>query len=204
MFAAGEAQLRTELPAYDTGGWSRYSLQRDADVQYHTVARDFLRNLCTRLTEDVASAPAPAVASTPAGGTPVPAPTGGAVPAPVPGPVPAVDPAPYCGAAQRWTAYLTRPATLALVSKKVRGGKPASVKLSVSKPAYVTLRLRRGGRTLVVLGGRLGSGVRTLRWPRPPRRGGRVSVVLRAQDLTGNAGTGEGTLRVLKARGRKR
>jgi hypothetical protein len=202
LFAAGEAQLRTELPAYDTGGWSRYSLQRDADVHYHTVARDFLRNLCTRLTEDLASAPPPAVASTPAGGTPVPVPTGGAVAAPVP--VPAVDPAPDCGAAQRWTAYLTRPTTLALVSTKVRGGKPASVKLSVSKPAYVTLRLRRGGRTLVVLGGRLGSGVRTLRWPRPPRRGGRVSVVLRAKDLTGNAGAGEGTLRVLRARGRKR
>ena len=177
LFAAGEAQLRAELPAYDTGGWSRYSLERDADVHYHTVARDFLRNFCTRLTEDAASAPPPG---------------------------PAIDPAPYCGAAQRWTAYLTQPPALALVSTKVRGGKPASVKLSVSKPAYVTLRLRRGGRTLVVLGGHLGSGVRTLRWPRPPRAGGRLSVVLRAQDLTGRNSGGEATLRVLKARGRKR
>jgi hypothetical protein len=200
MFAAGEAQLRTELPDYDTGGWSRYSLQRDANVHYHTVARDFLRNLCTRLTADLASAPPPAVAGTPAGGTPVPAPTGGAVPAPGAG----VDPAPYCGAAQRWTAYLTRPPAITLVSTKVRGGKPAAVKLSVSKPSYVTVRLRRGGRTLVVLGGHLGSGVRTLRWPRPPRTPGRFSVVLRGKDLTGNDGAGEGTLRVLKARARAR
>jgi hypothetical protein len=200
MFAAGEAELRSELPAYDTGGWSRYSLERDADVHYHTVARDFLRNLCSRLTEDVASAPPPPVASTPAGGTPVPAPTGGAVPVPAP----AVDPAPYCGAAQRWTAYLTRPPAIALVSTKVRGGRPASVKLSVSKPSYVTVRLRRRGRTLVVLGGHLGSGVRTLRWPRPPRTPARLSVVLRGKDLTGNDGAGEGTLRVLRARAGRR
>jgi hypothetical protein len=194
MFAAGEAELRSELPAYDTGGWSRYSLERDADVHYHTVARDFLRNLCSRLTADVASAPPPA------GGTPVPAPTGGAVPVPAP----AVDPAPYCGAAQRWTAYLTRPPAIALVSTKVRGGRPASVKLSVSKPSYVTVRLRRRGRTLVVLGGHLGSGVRTLRWPRPPRTPARLSVVLRGKDLTGNDGAGEGTLRVLRARAGRR
>ncbi|HEV2058072.1 MAG TPA: D-glucuronyl C5-epimerase family protein, partial [Solirubrobacteraceae bacterium] len=72
LFAAGEAQLRGELAEYDTGGWSRYSLGgRDADVGYHTLARDFLRNLCQRMTEAAARAAQPAgVPATPAGGTP--------------------------------------------------------------------------------------------------------------------------------------
>ncbi len=187
LFAAGEAQLRVELPAYDTGGWSRYSLQRDADVHYHVLARDFLRNLCARLTEDAAPAPAAAL-------------TGGAVPAPSPV---RADPAPYCAAAGRWTAYLSRPPALALISTKVRGGRPASVKVAVNKPSYVTLRLRRG-RTVVTLAGQLSSGVRTLRWPRPPRAPGRYSVVIGAKDLTGRRSSGKGTLRVLKARRAKR
>ena len=186
LFTAGEAQLRTELPAYDTGAWSRYSLRRDADLHYHRLARDFLRNLCERLSADTAAPPAVA--------------TGGAVPV---AQAPIADPAPYCGAAQRWTAYLNQPPAVSLVSRRVRGGRPAAVKVAVSKPAYVTLRLRRGGRTLVVLGGRLGSGVRTLRWPEPPRGAGRVRVVLRATDLAGNSGSDESTLRVLAARSRR-
>ncbi|HWC27681.1 MAG TPA: D-glucuronyl C5-epimerase family protein [Solirubrobacteraceae bacterium] len=176
LFAAGEAQLRAELPAYDTGGWSRYSLERDADLHYHVVARDFLRNLCARLSAD----------ATPAGG--------------IAASAPLADPTPYCGAAQRWTQYLSQPPVVRLVSTKVRGGRPASIKLSLSKPSYVTLRLRRGGRTVVVLGGQLGSGRRALRWPRPPRAAGRYRVALRAADLAGNRGSGAGELRVLKAR----
>jgi hypothetical protein len=181
LFAAGEAQLRSELPAYDTGGWSRYSLKRDADVHYHVVARDFLRNLCARLTADAAPA----------------APTGGALPAPAPV---VADPTPYCAAEQRWTAYLTQPPALALVSTKVRGGKPAAVKVAVNKPAYVTVRLRRGGRTVATLAGYLSSGVRTLRWSRPPRRAGDYRVVLAAKDLTGRRTSAQGRLRVLRAR----
>ena len=74
LFAAGEAQLREELGRYDTGGWSLYALGgRDADVSYHTLARDFLRNLCERLNEDAARAAPPTAPATPAGGTaPVP------------------------------------------------------------------------------------------------------------------------------------
>lgn len=187
LFAAGDAQLRAELPAYDTGGWSRYSTQGDSDVRYHVLARDFLRNLCTRLTEDAAPAAPPG------------APTGGVVPAPSPV---GGDPTPYCAAADRWTAYLTEPAAIALVSTKVRGGKPASIKVAIDKPSYVTLRLRRGGRTVATLGGQLSTGVRMLRWARPPRRAGRFSVVLAAKDLTGKRSTAEGRLRLLKARKR--
>jgi hypothetical protein len=200
LFAAGEAQLRGELPEYDTGGWSRYSLGgRDADVSYHTLARDFLRNLCQRLTEDGARAAPPPAA---------PAPTGGVlpIPAPVPAsaPAPAIDPAPYCAAADRWTQYLTRPPVVQLVSRRARGGRPAVLRLSVSKPSNVTLRVRRGGRTVIVLGGNLGSGVRSLRWPRPPRAAGRYKVLVHARDLTGRSATAEATLKLLRARHAKR
>ncbi len=199
LFAAGEAQLRAELQEYDTGGWSRYALGgRDADVSYHTLARDFLRNLCERLNEDAARAAAPPAAPPPSAGGGTPAVPGAVTPAAT------LDPAPYCAAGDRWTQYLTRPPVVTLVSRRARGGKPATLKLSVSKPSNVTLRVRRGGRTVIVLGGQLGSGVRTLRWPRPPRAAASYKVLVHAQDLTGRKATGEATLKVLKARRTKR
>ncbi|HEV7804371.1 MAG TPA: D-glucuronyl C5-epimerase family protein, partial [Solirubrobacteraceae bacterium] len=127
LFAAGEAELRAELPAYDTGAWSRYSLRREADLSYHKLARDFLGNLCTRLTEAQQRTPV----------APAAAPTGGVVPVPgappaVPAPAtPAADPAPYCGAAQRWTQYLRQAPKIALVSTRVRGGRPGAVRFTL-------------------------------------------------------------------------
>ena len=198
LFAAGEAQLRGELAEYDTGGWTRYSLGgRDATVSYHSLARDFLGKLCERLTEDAARPPVPAAPATPAGGAPAILPPAGGV---APAPPAAIDPAPYCGAAQRFTHYVTQPPVVKLVSQRARGGKPAVLKLSVTKPSSVTLRLRRGGKTVVVLGGRLGSGQRSLRWPRPPRAGGNFDVVLGARDITGKVGGAKATLKLLKAK----
>ncbi|HTN24918.1 MAG TPA: D-glucuronyl C5-epimerase family protein [Solirubrobacteraceae bacterium] len=196
LFAAGDAQLRTELPSYDTGAWSRYSLHREADLSYHTLARDFLRNLCTRLTDELTPAPVAAAAQ-----------TGGAVPLPVPPPAPVApvaDPAPYCAAAQRWTAYLAQPPKLALVSSKVRAGRPAAVRFTVDKPGFVTISLRRAGRTVAVLSARVGGGRRSLLWRHAPRGGGVFSVRLAATDLAGNAGAAGGKLRVLPARTAKR
>jgi hypothetical protein len=191
LFAAGEAQLRTELAAYDTGGWSRYSLQRDANLHYHTLARDFLRNLCTRLT--AAQARAQTVSAAQTGGTPP-------VPAP---PAPITDPTPYCDTAQRFTRYLSQPPHLRLVTERARAGKPISVRLALDKPAFVTLSLRRGGRTVTVLRDQLGSGQRSLRWAYPPRPGGRFVVRLAATDLAGNRGAASGKLRVLSVRGKR-
>jgi hypothetical protein len=196
MFAAGEAQLRTELPAYDTGAWSRYSLRREADLSYHVLARDFLRNLCTRLTEAQQRVPvAPAA--------PAAAPTGGAVPVPGPAPVPlapVADPAPYCAAAQRWTSYLGQAPKVALVSTRVRAGKPTAVRFTLDKPGFVTLSLRRSGRTVAVLSARFASGRQALRWRFPPRGGGVFGVRITAKDLAGNTAAAEGKLRVLKAK----
>jgi hypothetical protein len=52
LFAAGDAQLRAELPQADTGAWSRYSIGgRESDLGYHRLLRDFLRGLCQRTGE---------------------------------------------------------------------------------------------------------------------------------------------------------
>jgi len=49
LFAAGDRAARREIPRYDTGTWSRYSLGGSrADVGYHRLVRDFLGNLCER------------------------------------------------------------------------------------------------------------------------------------------------------------
>jgi hypothetical protein len=63
LFAAGEAELRDELPRYDTGAWSLYSIgtrdSRESDLGYHELLRDFLRGLCDRLTATGDADPAP-------------------------------------------------------------------------------------------------------------------------------------------------
>ncbi len=207
LFTAGEAQLRAELPAYDTGAWSRYSLSRDADLSYHKLARDFLVNLCTRLEEDASrsASGAAAITGSPGGGATVEsAQTGGAAPVAPPSQpaAPLADPAPYCATAKRFTSYLSQPPVVALVSQRARAGKPAALRLTLSKPSYVKLAVVRDGRTFTVLAARLGSGRRSLLWRRP-RAGKGYEVQLRATDLAGNVGTAKGTLDVLKARKRR-
>ncbi|MCW3012154.1 MAG: hypothetical protein JWO90_2558, partial [Solirubrobacterales bacterium] len=52
LFAAGDAQLRAELPSADTGAWSLYAVGgRESDLGYHRLLRDFLRGLCDRTTQ---------------------------------------------------------------------------------------------------------------------------------------------------------
>jgi hypothetical protein len=50
LFELGERSLRAELPDYDTGAWSLYSLGgAEATAEYHALAAQFLGNLCDRL-----------------------------------------------------------------------------------------------------------------------------------------------------------
>ena len=54
LFADGERRAREEVPAYDTGAWSLYSrgsVQRESDLGYHKLLRDFLSSLCNRTGE---------------------------------------------------------------------------------------------------------------------------------------------------------
>lgn len=49
LFQAGDRAARREIPRYDTGAWSRYSLGGgEANLDYHTLVRDFLSRLCDR------------------------------------------------------------------------------------------------------------------------------------------------------------
>lgn len=51
LFEAGERAARREAPTYDTGAWSLYSrgsVERESDLGYHRLLRDFLGGLCSR------------------------------------------------------------------------------------------------------------------------------------------------------------
>ena len=55
LYEAGERRARSEVPTYDTGAWSLYSrgtVQRESDLGYHTLLRDFLSSLCNRTKAD--------------------------------------------------------------------------------------------------------------------------------------------------------
>jgi hypothetical protein len=50
LYRAGDRQARLDVRAADTGAWSLYSLGgAESDLGYHTLLRDFLRNLCDRV-----------------------------------------------------------------------------------------------------------------------------------------------------------
>jgi hypothetical protein len=54
LFQKGDLSLQAELPGYDTGAWTLYSLAgAEATLEYHELATDFLGELCEKL----ASAP---------------------------------------------------------------------------------------------------------------------------------------------------
>jgi hypothetical protein len=48
LFADGDRAMQVELPRYDTGFWSKYSLQRESDLSYHRLVTGFLGTLCER------------------------------------------------------------------------------------------------------------------------------------------------------------
>jgi hypothetical protein len=50
LFEKGDVSLRAELPGYDTGAWTLYSLGgAEATFEYHELATDFLGQLCEKL-----------------------------------------------------------------------------------------------------------------------------------------------------------
>jgi hypothetical protein len=54
LFKAGDRAARREVPSFDTGAWSLYSLGgRESDLGYHRLVRDFLGNLCDRTKASV-------------------------------------------------------------------------------------------------------------------------------------------------------
>jgi hypothetical protein len=56
LYEAGERQTAHEVPQFDTGAWSLYSRgtsQRESDLGYHELLRDFLQSLCDRTQSPV-------------------------------------------------------------------------------------------------------------------------------------------------------
>jgi D-glucuronyl C5-epimerase C-terminus len=190
LFSAGEAELRVELPGFDTGAWSLYSRPGvESDLGYHKVLRDFLRGLCDRLTEDQARTAAHASATTTAppstGGTPA-----GTVPA-----APAPDPKLYCDTAQRFTVDLTtRPVLNIARPSALRAKASGAVRFTLSKVSTVTITAVRRGSVVLNRTARLGHGRHEVGLR--PAQAGPLLVRVRAVDLAGNAGATQATIHV--------
>lgn len=196
LYARGVKQLATELPRYDTGGWSWYQLGGPAsNVNYHKVARDFLQGLCERTRADRTRAKAAQTGGTapePAGGATPTAPT---APPSSPAPVVEVDPGPFCEMAQRFSADLRRGPRPVVLTTRLPAGARGAVRLRVDKPATVTVTVTRAGkavgaRTASVQPGRPVFGVAGRLKP------GRYRITVRATDLLGLGGGTTATLTV--------
>jgi hypothetical protein len=196
LFNAGEAELRVELPGFDTGAWSLYSKPGvESDLGYHKVLRDFLRGLCDRLTEDQARPPAPA--PSPSSSTTAPPSTGGTPAGAVPT-APAPDPRLYCDTAQRFTVDLTTKPTLKIAPPSVlRAKSSGSVRFTLSKVSTVAITAVRRGSVVLNRTLRLGRGRH--RFSVRPAQAGPLLVRVRAVDLAGNAGAAQATIHVKPA-----
>jgi hypothetical protein len=212
LFEAGDAEARAEVPRYDTGGWSLYDQFGESSLNYHELLTEFLQHLCqrTRKGPPVATPPAPGPPPpTPPPAAPAPpttppgSPTGGAVSAAASHPEaasaqassPIAADAIYCTTAQRFTADLTTPPTIALLSSTLHGGTRAGVQMSLSKISTVRLIVRRGGRVVWTNSATVEHGRPRLLWV-TPAAGGSFSVTLTATDLAGNFSTTSGTILV--------
>jgi hypothetical protein len=178
LFDDGDAEARRIVGSFDTGAWSLYAPGEESSLEYHTLVRDFLRNLCQRITR-------PPVEDE--GGT---AATTGTVRARK-----AAEET-YCQTADRFTRYLSEPPAVALVSRRARGGQSSLLRFRLSKISRVGVTVRRTGRVALATSATVGRGVRGYRWT-PPRTAGRYEVVLLATDLAGNSSRTVGEIEVL-------
>jgi hypothetical protein len=201
LFEAGDAEARVEVPHYDTGAWSLYDQFGESSLSYHELLTEFLQHLCQRtrkgLPSTTASPPVPPAPSVPAG-----SPTGGATGGATAGrtlasPAQAGQPIAadqlYCTTAQRFTADLSTPPVIALLSTALSGGVRAGVQMSLSKISTVSLTVRRGGRVVWRNSATVERGRPRLLWV-TPSAGGTFSVTLAATDLAGNFSTTSGTV----------
>lgn len=185
LFADGEAQLRSELPGYDTGAWSLYARPgSESNLNYHKVLRDFLQGLCKRLTDERKAAQPAAQA-------------GGVVARAAEAPSSTPDPEPYCSTAQRFTSDLKTPPKITIQSRTLRARKADSIRFKLSKISTVTVTVQRNGQVVFARTLTLGYGTRSLGF-RPARPGAHV-VTVRATDLAGNTSSATGTIEVRRA-----
>ena len=222
LFEAGDAEARIEVPHYNTGAWSLYDQFGESSLNYHELLAEFLQHLCDRTSRGLPFAPAatPPPSASPPSASPPPATPGGSPPtsggtggtgtgtgtatasarrpagasartAQAVTPI-AADQI-YCTTAQGFTADLRTPPAIALLSKTLRGGTRAGVRVSLSKISTVRLSIRQAGRVVWTNTATVEAGKPRLLWV-TPARGGTFAVTLAATDLAGNFATANGTI----------
>src|SRR3954453_624784 len=105
----------------------------------------------------------------------------------------------FCSARANYDRYLVEPPRLALLTKRLRGGRTGALTFSLSKISRIGVRVTRGDGVPVLVRqvGVLGYGRRSILW-KAPRAKGIYTVTLTAVDLAGNAGSAAGPVEVLK------
>jgi hypothetical protein len=102
----------------------------------------------------------------------------------------------YCVTAQHFTAYLTTPPALTLLTQHVRKGKPATIQFRLSKISQVGIVvIGPGGHTLFQTSASFGYGTRSFAIPALKHKG-TYTIHLAATDLAGNFNRIVGTIQV--------
>src|SRR5262249_3245549 len=102
----------------------------------------------------------------------------------------------YCTTAQHFTAYLTTPPVLQLVTQHAPKNKPATIQFSLSKYSRVGIVVvGPGGHTLFSTSANFGYGTRSFVLPSLKHKG-TYTIRLAATDLNGNFSRIEGTIQV--------
>ena len=102
----------------------------------------------------------------------------------------------YCTTAQHFTAYLTTPPALSLITQHARKGKPLRIQFSLSKYSHVGIVLvGPGGHTLFATSANFGYGTRSFAVPVLKHKG-TYTIRLAATDLAGNFNRIVGTVQV--------
>ena len=106
----------------------------------------------------------------------------------------------YCDTARAFTDQLSQAPSVAPLTRRIRGGKPAQLKFRLSKISRVGVTvLDSRGRTAFSTSAVVGYGDRFFTWTRTPTKAGTYTLRISATDLAGNrAPVAEGPLRVLK------
>jgi hypothetical protein len=213
LFEAGDAEARTIVPLYDTGAWSKYDQFGESNLNYHELLTEFLQHLCERTGKGEPIAPAttpPTTSTAPTTSTPTtttptttttaPSETGGVSPSASAARARAAQTSSqihgdqiYCTTAQRFTADLSTPPAISLLSKTLPAGARAGVQISLSKISSVRLTVRQGAKVVWTNGATLERGKPRLLWI-TPTKGGTFSIELTATDLAGNFSTADGTV----------
>lgn len=173
LFEAGDAEARTEVPRYDTGGWSKYDQSSESDLNYHELLAEFLEHLCQKTGT----------------GEPL-TPTTGQIPG---------DNI-YCTTAKRFREDEKTPPVIELLTQNVRTNERAGVQLKLSKISSVSMVIKLGEKPVWINNVTVEGGRPRLLWVTPSKPGV-YSVGLKAKDLAGNEEVASGPI-VVKAASR--